>query len=94
MKAYSISYDLNKSGKNYEGLIKAIKAVGASCHCTDSYWLVSTDQSAEDVYKKLKPHLDDDDHIFITRIMGDRQGWLPKDKWEWIDKHVPSYVAA
>lgn len=92
MKAFSISYDLNKSGKDYKGLISAIMGLGANLHCTDSYWLVACNQTSQQIYDKLKPYLDNDDHIFITRIGGERQGWLPRAKWDWIDQHVSRTV--
>lgn len=93
-KVYSISYDLNKSGKDYEGLIAAIKSYGTWCTPTKSYWLVVTTGSAKDIYNKLKPHLDNDDRIFIQRVMGDNAGWMSKQLWEWVNNNVPAAVPA
>ena len=93
-KIYSISYDLNKAGKDYEGLIAAIKKYPDWCSPTKSYWLIATNNSAEQVYEYLRPHLDADDRILIARFMGDRQGWLAKPIWDWMKKYLPNTVPA
>ena len=33
---YSITYDLNKNGQNYDDLYKTIKSLGEYCHYLDS----------------------------------------------------------
>lgn len=37
MAVYSISYDLNKSGQNYDGLIKELRKFDGWCHPMKSY---------------------------------------------------------
>ena len=50
--------------------------------------LLRTDESANQIYTRLEPHLDDDINLFITEIGSDHQGWLPHKAWKWIRKHV------
>ena len=50
-------------------------------------WILWTTSSAEVWFERLKPHLGPHDHMFICRLdMTDRQGWLPKWVWDWLDK--------
>lgn len=88
---YFITYDLNKAGKNYDGVYKAIKSAGdlAWCHFWESSWLIrSSLQSANDVFAKIKPHLDSDDTCFVVEVKNNRQGWLSKKQWDYINKNI------
>jgi hypothetical protein len=51
-------------------------------------WIVWTSNSAEKWYERLRPHITDEDNMFIVRMdMSERQGWLSKSIWEWMDQH-------
>lgn len=83
MKNYCITYDLNKSDKNYDGLYTAIKIFN-NVHVMDSVWFVKTNLNANQIYDKLKPEIDNNDNLFICEITYDRSGWLSKSAWEWL----------
>jgi hypothetical protein len=90
MTAVLISYDLNSPGQTYGPLIEKIKSYGTWAKPLKSTWIVAGDRlSAQGVYDSLKPILDDNDYIFCVEIDGKaRQGWLPKEIWDWIDQQV------
>jgi hypothetical protein len=53
-------------------------------------WIVWTGRSAERWYELLKPHITDDDSMFIVRIdPSESQGWLSKAVWDWLQQHKP-----
>lgn len=87
---YFITYDLNKTGKNYEGVFQAIKDASTYwCHYWGSSWLIKSDlKSADDVFQKIKPHLDDDDRCLVIEVKNNVQGWLTKNQWETINKNI------
>ncbi len=88
-RALLITYDLNKPGQNYAKLYEAIKALGAWWHHLDSTWIVSTTQSPNQAWERLKDVFDASDHCFIVDISGDTySGWLPEEAWEWIRNNV------
>lgn len=91
---YLITYDLNRPGQNYDGLYKAIKKLGAWWHYLDSTWLVDTNLSSDQIYARIKPHVDDNDHFLIIKVTRDYTGWLPKKAWEWIKQRVGAALAA
>lgn len=76
MNTLLIGYDLNKAGKNYEGLIEEIKKASTWWHHLDSTWLVKSDESAKEVRDRLKPHLDADDELLVVNITGDVAAWV------------------
>jgi hypothetical protein len=50
-------------------------------------WMLWTTSSPEKWYQRLKPHLGSGEHVFIVELqMSNRQGWLPKKVWDWINK--------
>lgn len=89
MRKYIISYDLNKSGKDYEGLFEAIKSTsnGIWCNPCKSTWLIqSLLQSSKEVYDALKSALDADDYIIITEFSNNAFGFLDDKTVEYMNK--------
>ena len=81
---YIITYDLNKIGQNYEEIIKAIKNYRWA-HPLESTWFVKTDKSAEAIYADLKRYIDENDRLFIAELGANRQGWLAKTDWDFLN---------
>ena len=86
---YVVSYDLRKPGQDYKGLFDELQASPGWWHYLESTWLIATSESANELYDRLRKHLDRDDSILVIQAGGDRQGWLPKKAWEWIDQNLP-----
>jgi len=54
---------------------------------TSTCWIVWTSSSAEKWYERLRPHIKDEDSMFIIGINhGEHQGWMSKSFWEWLNK--------
>lgn len=83
MKNYAISYDLNKQDKNYDGLYETIKNFNYY-HVMDSVWFIKTNFTAQEIYDKLKPQIDNNDFLFISEINSNYYGFLNKDVWNWL----------
>ena len=72
MTTYMIGYDLNKSGKDYSGLISAIKGIANGYwHHLDSTWLVNTTMSASQIRDWLAANVDHDDEILVIAVAND-----------------------
>lgn len=65
---YTISYDLKKPGQNYSKLIDKIKSLGDWAYPCESNWLVDTRLNATQIFEALKPYLDANDQMLITRF--------------------------
>lgn len=84
MAVFSVSYDLNKQGKNYDGLYAALKKTDYN-HIMDSTWLVSTNETIQQLNDRLKTQTDDNDYLFISKVNGgEYKGWLQTSIWEWL----------
>lgn len=90
MARYCINYDLNKAGKDYSGLIKALEKLGA-CRACRSTWLLDTWLTEYQIHQTLDPYLDDDDCYFSvqitqkpfwTRLLTTGAIWL-EARWTW-----------
>jgi len=88
MTVHCVSYDLNKSGQNYDALYEELKRSPGWCHVLDSTWLVSTTETAKQVSDRLRKHLDENDDLLVMAVTKDHAGWLNQSTWEWIKKHV------
>jgi len=91
MNTLMIGYDLNKSGKNYEGLIDAIKALSRGWwHHLDSTWLVKSELTVSETRDTLKPYLDGDDELLVLRVTG--AAWatfgLSKPANDWLRENL------
>jgi len=88
---YLISCDLNKIGKDYSDVYEAIMtaSTGAWCHFFDSTWLIKSKyKSAHSVFSCIQPHLDSGDRCIVVELENNKQGWLDKEQWDYINKQI------
>lgn len=88
---YMITYDLNKTGQNYDKVIQAIKDASTGVWCTfwKSSYLIKSNLSADGVSKKITTHLDQNDRLMIVECKtSNYQGWLENDEWDYIKENV------
>lgn len=83
---FLVSYDLNKSGKNYDGVFQAIKdaSTGKWCRPLKSVWVIQSNLSAQAVYETIAPHLDSDDRILVIEVTS--------KSWWYLDQEVSDYL--
>lgn len=86
-----ITYDLNDPGQKYEDVIKAIKGASDGIWC--SYWksayLIRSDkQTADEVSNAITPYLDSNDRLIVIEVINNKQGWLDKDQWKYIEQQI------
>jgi len=91
-KVYNVSYDLNKTGKDYAGLHGELKNTYEWYHLLESTWVLYTSETAQQIWERLKPHIDDDDNILIAQITSNNSGWLPKVAWPWLSARLSQMV--
>ena len=78
---YLVSYDLNKPGKDYSGVHKAIQnaSTGVWCKPLESVYIIQSNLTSEGVYDKVHPFLDANDRILVVGLTGDYCGYLDND---------------
>ena len=80
---YIVTYDLNRAGQNYDGLINAIKQYPC-VHPMQSVWFIESRQDSRSIYNHLKQHIDNNDYLFVSEITTNHIGWLPTDACDFI----------
>jgi hypothetical protein len=86
-----ITYDL-RTPKDYHDFYETIKAQGEQgkwWHYMASTWLLSTTKPPQAVVDALRPHMDNQDFLFVCELSPNYQGWLPKPAWDWIGSEFP-----
>jgi len=86
-----ISYDLNRDERpaSYEAVRQMIER-----HATAwskplySQWFVETSDSPDTWDARMKTVTDENDRWFICEVTRNRQGWLAKTVWEWLNARV------
>ena len=88
MNVYCVSYDLNKAGQDYDGVIEELKKSYSWWHYLDSTWLIATNESASVLSERIRKFTDDNDYLLVIRVTNNYAGWLPQKAWDWIKQHV------
>lgn len=95
MTVYLIAYQLRHPESSEEELRGGIKALGGHWwHYFPQTWLVYGEGlTANSIFERLKSllHLESEDNgkldrILIIEIGTDKQGWLVKKAWDWINE--------
>ena len=47
-------------------------------------WLVDTLLQAVDLSERLRPHITEQDSLFVIRVQPEYGGWLSEATWEWL----------
>ncbi len=86
---YIVSYTLRPK-RDATKIINALKASGGWAHYLDETWLISTQESAQELYNRLVPAFQKADSILIVAFKPDAnyQGWLPQDAWDWVKQNL------
>lgn len=91
VKFYIVSYDLKVPGRDYTSLYDAIKSYGEWQHPLESTWILYTADSADQISSNLRSEgrMDNSDLLFVCELkIENRQGWLDKNVWTWINSKV------
>jgi hypothetical protein len=84
---YVVTYELHESGKAYDELIEELKLSPGYCHTLQSTWLISTEETVRQSYKRLLPCIYEQDRILVTEVSAGIHGRLPGEALEWIGEH-------
>lgn len=90
-KVYLVSYDLRGIFRATELLHAELKKTGLWWHYLESTWLIATSETGATLWNRIRKHLTQSDRIIVIEIVRrEHHGWLPKEAWDWIGKHVPA----
>lgn len=81
---FLITYDLNKVGQDYSGLIKHIQSYPHVKPMKSAWFIKTGATTASEVYSKLAKFIDKNDQILVMEIHRNREGWLPQIVWDFL----------
>lgn len=89
MSVKLVTYDLNKPGQNYEGLLKQIKQF-AWARLSESSYAVETDLTPKALYDLLSPYLDASDTLLVITLTAPYYGRASKEVIDWLERRLAS----
>ncbi len=78
------TYDLNKQGQDYTSLTNAIQKYNNK-HVMYSVWFIKSNSSATEINNDLIKFIDQNDKIIISEITNNRNWYLEKDCWSFLN---------
>lgn len=87
-KPFMLSYDLNEPGQKYEQVFEIIKTFGSYIKLQQSFWLIRTSLTPEQMTTKLNSVLDNNDLIFICELEKNYYGLANKEQWKFIKESI------
>ena len=94
MSVYLVTWDLNRERQNYaQARQNLITHLSKYDHIRDagldSVWFISSNGTADGLSSDIQTHLDDNDRLVVTKmVVGQQQGWLAQNVWEWISARL------
>jgi len=87
MSVYLITYDLNRPGHSYEGLLQEIMKYDWA-RLSESSYVVDTEIRPKQLFEKLRPHIDDNDNLAVIHLTSPWWVKLPKDVVLWLKSRL------
>jgi CRISPR-associated endonuclease Cas2 len=87
MSVYVVAYDLNREVVR-PNITKGIKK-NAWARLSESSYAIETNETAQQVYERLKPLTDENDNIYVIPLRRPYAGYGPKDVIGWLDEKLP-----
>lgn len=75
MATFIVTYDLHRTGQNYECLSEKLKGYGNYCHLQGSVWLIRTSHTAVQIRDYLAGCIDSNDKVLVAELTGE-MAWL------------------
>lgn len=84
-RRYVVAYSF-QGARSTEFIEDELKKSPGWMHYLGGTWLVSTEETAEQLYHRLVPYLNQDDNALVVEITptATYHGWLPREGWEWL----------
>lgn len=71
MASYIITYDLNKTGQNYESLEEAIKSYGTYAKIATTTFVICSNDNSSSIRDHLRKQIDTNDELFVGKLTGE-----------------------
>jgi len=76
MQTILVSYDLKAPGKDYSRLWEHLRSYPDYIKPLESFWLLRTSHSTEEVRNAAMTHIDSNDRLVVINVTGDIAAWF------------------
>ena len=87
--AYLVCFALNGPPEVYPDFFRELTYCDGWLNYVPGVWIVLTKLTLVSLTARLRPKIRTTDRLMVMPAKGPVDGWLPKDAWVWINKHVP-----
>ncbi len=87
MAVLLVTYDLKKPGQDYSALLDEIKSYSWA-RLSESSYAIKTTETPDTVFDKLRPHVDQNDYIYVITLNNPRRGYGPEKVNEWLEENL------
>lgn len=87
-KPFMISYDLNEPVQKYDKVFEIIETFGSYIKLQQSFWLIRSNLTTNQMTDKLNAVLDNNDSLFICELTNNFQGRTTDSNWDFIKEHI------
>lgn len=89
MSAYLVTFDLNRQGQNYDGVVEAIKSYGTWAKVATTTFVIVTSSSAGQIRDKLQAKIDSNDELFVAKLSGEAAWYgLSDSVSKWLQENL------
>lgn len=90
MNTILVSYDLRAPGKDYARLWEHLQSYQDYIKPLESFWLLRTSYSAEQVRNTVKQYIDANDRLIVINVTSDAAAWfnLSDKHSQWIKDNL------
>ena len=89
---YNVSYDLQTTlFRNVTPFLQELQRTDGGrtwWHFLTNTWLLSTPETAQQLFERLQPHLQAGDRLLILGATSEHSGFLPPEAWQWIQERT------
>jgi hypothetical protein len=76
MARFCVCYELTKKGRDYSGLIEALRSYRPSWQGMQSVWIIgSRTASCQEVFERLRVYIDADDRLLVVPLASNASWW-------------------
>ncbi len=87
MAALLVTYDLNRPGQDYSGLLNEIKKYSWA-RLSESSYAINTTQTPSALFDQLRPHMDQNDYLYIITLNKPHRGYGLPNVNDWLDSNL------
>jgi hypothetical protein len=90
MSVYLITYEFNRSGQDYSGVLSLLQSY-PHVRLSEGSFAIETSEATRTVYNKITKFLKPNTHVYILTVTKPFYSQCVEDVKKWLGNHLPQY---